>query len=82
MIATGKGARAIVDATGRTQIAVASEIDPVVEQVLGENADAVARFKGGNVNVLGALVGMVMKKTEGRANPKIVSDLLRERLQR
>ena len=38
------------------------------------------RYKGGNANVLGALVGMVMKKTKGQANPKLVTDLLKKKL--
>ena len=48
--------------------------------MLAENADAVARFRAGNANLLGAFVGMVMKKTGGKANPKLVNELLRARL--
>ena len=80
MIATGKGARAIVDEKGMKQIASADALGPVVDAVLVENADAVARYKGGNANVFGALVGLVMKKTKGQANPKLVSDLLKQKL--
>jgi glutaminyl-tRNA synthetase len=80
MFATGEGARAIVDAKGIKQIASADALAPVVDQVLGENADAVARFKSGNANVMGALVGMVMKKTGGQANPKLVTELLKKKL--
>ena len=47
---------------------------------LAANADAVGRYKAGNVNVVGALVGMVMKKSGGRANAKLVKDLLEKKL--
>jgi hypothetical protein len=50
------------------------------DTVLDENADAVGRYRAGNVNVLGALVGMVMKKSRGRANAKIVNELLKQKL--
>jgi glutaminyl-tRNA synthetase len=80
MIATGKGAKAIVEAKGMRQIASADDLGPIVDSVLAENADAVARFKAGNANVMGALVGLVMKKTKGQANPKLVSDLVKAKL--
>ncbi len=81
MIATGKNAKAIVDTKGLAQIANADALGPVVDEVLAANADAVGRFKAGNANVMGALVGMVMKKTGGRANAKLVTDLLKQKLQ-
>jgi glutaminyl-tRNA synthetase len=80
MVTTGKDARAIVEAKGMKQIANADALGPIVDQVLGENADAVARYKGGNANVFGALVGLVMKKSKGQANPKLVTDLLKQKL--
>jgi glutaminyl-tRNA synthetase len=81
MLATGRGPKSIVDAKGMTQIANADALGPIVDEVLAANADAVGRFKAGNANVMGALVGMVMKKTGGRANPKLVTDLLKAKLQ-
>jgi glutaminyl-tRNA synthetase len=81
MISTGKGAKALVEEKGLAQIASTDALAPVVEQILADNADAVSRYRAGNVNVLGALVGMVMKKTGGRANAKLVSDLLKQKLE-
>ncbi|MCL2723869.1 MAG: glutamine--tRNA ligase/YqeY domain fusion protein [Polyangiaceae bacterium] len=72
--------RAIVAARGMKQIANADALGPIVDEVLMANADAVARFKGGNANVMGALVGLVMKASKGQANPKLVSDLLKKKL--
>ena len=40
----------------------------------------VARYRGGNVNVFGAIVGMVMKQSKGQANPKVVAELVKQRL--
>ena len=80
MIATGKSPKAIVDEKGMKQIASADDLGPVVDAVLTENADAVGRYKAGNANVFGALVGLVMKKTKGQANPKLVSELLKQKL--
>lgn len=80
MITSGKAARAIVEAEGMKQIANADTLGPIVDAVLAANADVVARYKGGNVNVFGAIVGLVMKQTRGQGNPKIVSDLLKQRL--
>jgi glutaminyl-tRNA synthetase len=80
MVATGKPARAIVEAKGMKQIASADALGPIVDQVLAANADMVGRYKGGNLNVFGALVGMVMKQTKGQGNPKMVADLVKQKL--
>jgi glutaminyl-tRNA synthetase len=80
MIATGHAPRAVVEKKGLAQIASSDSLGPLVDEVLGENADAVGRYRAGNVNVLGALVGMVMKKSRGRANAKIVNELLKQKL--
>jgi glutaminyl-tRNA synthetase len=80
MLATGKAPKAIVADNGLAQIASAEELAPIVDQVLAENADAVGRYRAGNKNVFGALVGMVMKKSGGRANPKLLKDLLEKKL--
>ncbi|MEP7126294.1 MAG: hypothetical protein ABJE95_35510, partial [Byssovorax sp.] len=77
----GKGrAAAIIASQGLTPIADTGTLDPVVDAVLAENADAVARYKAGNLNLLGAFVGMVMKKTSGKANPRLLNDLLKKKL--
>jgi glutaminyl-tRNA synthetase len=80
MIATGKPARAIVEAKGMKQIASADTLGPIVDEVLASNADVVARYRGGNLNVFGAIVGMVMKQTKGQGNPKVVAELVKEKL--
>jgi glutaminyl-tRNA synthetase len=76
----GKSPRAIVEERGLAQISTADALAPIVEEVLSTNADAVGRYKAGNANVFGALVGMVMKKSGGRANAKLVKELLEQKL--
>ena len=77
----GEGApRAIVEQRGLRQTTDAGAIEAAIDRVLSANEAAVARFKGGNANVLGALVGLCIKETGGKANPKMVSDLLRKKL--
>jgi len=48
--------------------------------VIAENPDPVEQLRGGKEGVLGFLVGQVMKKSGGSANPKLAGDLLQERL--
>jgi aspartyl-tRNA(Asn)/glutamyl-tRNA(Gln) amidotransferase subunit B len=62
------------------QMSDSNEIEKVVERVVDNNPKQVAEYKSGRVQILQFLVGMVMKETEGRANPKIVGDLLKEKI--
>jgi glutaminyl-tRNA synthetase len=80
MFVSGTSPRAIVTERGLAQIASADALEPIVAQVLADNADAVGRYKAGNANVFGALVGMVMKKSGGRANAQLVKELLEKKL--
>jgi aspartyl-tRNA(Asn)/glutamyl-tRNA(Gln) amidotransferase subunit B len=66
----------IVDRKGLAQISDTGELEAVVERVVAANPDLADKFRGGKRGVLGALVGQVMRETRGRANPKLVSDLL------
>jgi len=80
MFTSGKSPQAIVAARGLEQIASADALLPVIEAVLAENADAVGRYRAGNKNVFGAIVGMIMKKTGGKASPKTLKELLEKKL--
>lgn len=80
MLKTGEAPKAIVAKKGVQQISDTGAILEAVNAVIAENADAVGRFRAGNANVMGALVGMVLKKTGGKANPKMVNEVLRKQL--
>jgi aspartyl-tRNA(Asn)/glutamyl-tRNA(Gln) amidotransferase subunit B len=58
----------------------AGELGPIVERILEENPGQVAAYRGGKEGLLGFFVGQVMKETKGNANPRVVSDLVREKL--
>jgi aspartyl-tRNA(Asn)/glutamyl-tRNA(Gln) amidotransferase subunit B len=66
----------IVERKGLAQISDSSELEAVVDRVVAANPELVGKFRGGKRGVLGALVGQVMRETRGRANPKLVNDLL------
>jgi aspartyl-tRNA(Asn)/glutamyl-tRNA(Gln) amidotransferase subunit B len=56
------------------------ELGAVVDEVIAENAQAVADYKAGNQRAFGALVGQSMKKTQGKGNPPLINKLLKDRL--
>ena len=57
-----------------------SELDPVIDRILAENESQVAAYRDGKEGLLGYFVGAVMRETQGKANPKVVSERLREKL--
>jgi aspartyl-tRNA(Asn)/glutamyl-tRNA(Gln) amidotransferase subunit B len=64
----------------QTAIADTSELEPLVDRILAENTAQVESYRGGKQGVLGYFVGQVMKETHGKADPKVVNDLLRKKL--
>ncbi len=63
-----------------TSVSDTAELEPLVAAVLAANPGQVEAYRGGKEGLLGFFVGQVMKETGGKANPKVVSDLLREKL--
>jgi aspartyl-tRNA(Asn)/glutamyl-tRNA(Gln) amidotransferase subunit B len=61
-------------------VAEASELDPVIDRILSENEQQVAAYRNGKAGLLGFFVGQVMRETQGKANPKVVNERLREKL--
>ena len=70
----------IVEELGLTQISAEDELVETIAAVMDENPDAVENFRKGKANALKFLVGQVMRKTRGRANPQLVNKLLEEKL--
>ncbi len=56
------------------------ELGPVVDRIIEENPGQVAAYRGGKEGLLGFFVGRVMKETQGKANPRVVSEIVREKL--
>jgi len=84
MLAPGAAAdampEAIVREKGWLQISGASAIEPFVDETIRENPEMVESFRAGKEKALMALMGQVMKKSKGKANPQQVQDLLREKM--
>jgi len=80
MYETGRDPAEIVEESGLKQISSSSELEVIVDRVLAANPDKVKQFQGGKVGLIGFFVGQVMRETRGQANPKLVNELLSERL--
>lgn len=80
MMTTGTSPKKIVQDKNLAQVSDTSALLAVVEQVLDEQQESVAKYKAGRTNVLGFLVGQVMQKTRGQANPKLVNQILLEQI--
>ncbi|MGH7790995.1 MAG: Asp-tRNA(Asn)/Glu-tRNA(Gln) amidotransferase subunit GatB [Thermodesulfobacteriota bacterium] len=80
MVSTRKGASEIVVEKGVKQISDLSEIEGVISLVLKRNPDEVSRYKAGQEKLMGFFVGEVMKATRGKANPKLVNEILKNKL--
>ena len=77
---SGKSAAAIVEERGLKQISDSGEIEGIIEKIVADNPGQVEQYKAGNEKVIGWFVGQVMKATQGKANPKLVNELLRKAL--
>ncbi len=80
MLQSGQDPDAIVERKGLRQVSDESAIEKVVEEVLQSNPGEVEKYIGGKEKLFGFFVGEIMKKTRGKANPKTLNDLLRQKL--
>ena len=80
MYATGKPPETIVAEKGLKQVTDEGEIGKIIESVLRAHPDQVEEYRAGKDKLLGFFVGQVMKQTQGKANPKIVNEILRLKL--
>lgn len=78
---TGKPAAAIVEERGLRQISDTGALEALVDELLAREADKAAEYRAGRTKLLGFFVGQVMKATGGKANPKVVNELLRLKLE-
>jgi aspartyl-tRNA(Asn)/glutamyl-tRNA(Gln) amidotransferase subunit B len=80
MVETGKAPAAIVEERGMKQVTDTGAIDAAIDQVIAANPDKVAEYKSGKDKLMGWFVGQVMKATQGKANPGVLSELLKKKL--
>ena len=80
MVDSGKTALGIIEAEGLSQVQDSDELNAWVDAVIEENSDEVERYRSGETRLIGYFVGQTMQKSQGRADPKALSALLRGRL--
>ena len=80
MFSSGKTARKIVDEKGLQQVTDQDEIAKVIDEVIAENPKMVEQYLAGKDKLLGFFVGQAMKLTKGKANPKMLNDILKQKL--
>ncbi|HOI93736.1 MAG TPA: Asp-tRNA(Asn)/Glu-tRNA(Gln) amidotransferase subunit GatB [Syntrophobacter fumaroxidans] len=80
MYSTGRKAGAVVEEKGLVQVKDEGAIETIVAEVLAENPSEVEQYRAGKEKLFGFFVGQVMRKSKGKANPKLVNDILRGRL--
>jgi aspartyl-tRNA(Asn)/glutamyl-tRNA(Gln) amidotransferase subunit B len=81
MFKTGKSAAVIIEEQGLVQVSDTGEIDSLIESVIAANPDQLASYRSGKETLFGFFVGQVIKASKGKANPKIVNERLRAKLQ-
>jgi len=81
MFNTGKAAGSIVQELGLAQISSAGELEDMAAKIIADNPQAVADYQAGKETAIKFLVGQMMRASKGRANPQIVSELLKKKLE-
>ena len=82
MIESGKMPEAIIKEKGMEVVSDSGEIAVFVAEVIKENAQAVADYKGGKTNVFGWLMGQIIKKSGEKATPAVAASLLKAELEK
>lgn len=80
MITTGTEPTAIVQAKGFEQVSDTGALEAIVDQILAANPEKVAEVKGGNEKAMNWFTGQAMKASQGKANPKIVTEIVRQKV--
>ena len=82
MVKEGKSPKVIVEEKGLVQISDTGAIEAIIAEVIDANPKAVEDYRSGKGNSIGFLVGQVMKASKGKANPGIVNELLKAKLEK
>ncbi len=80
MVATGKSPEIIVKEKGLEQLSDQSELEIMVDEIINENLSEAEAYKAGKTKLFSFFMGQIMKKTRGKADPKIVTKLLKDKL--
>jgi aspartyl-tRNA(Asn)/glutamyl-tRNA(Gln) amidotransferase subunit B len=71
----------LIKELGLEQVSDTGEIEDIIKKILSESPNEVERYKGGEKKLAGLFVGKIMRESKGKANPKIVNELLLKNLQ-
>ena len=80
MFSSGSTAPEVIKEKGFEQISDSSAIEKIVDEIIAGNEGQVTAYRGGNEKLFGFFVGQVMKASQGKANPKIVNEVLKTKL--
>ena len=75
-----KSPEIIVEEKGLNQVSDTKEIEKIINNILNNNQDKVKEYKAGKNKLLGFFVGLAMKESKGKANPKVLNKILIEKL--
>jgi aspartyl-tRNA(Asn)/glutamyl-tRNA(Gln) amidotransferase subunit B len=81
MYRSGKNADTVVSEKGLLQISDEEAIEKVIDEILAKNRKEIERYKAGEEKLFGFFVGQAMKATKGKANPQMLNDILKRKLQ-
>ena len=80
MMASGKDPETVVKEKNLVQMSDEGELLTIVQEIIAENPGQVAQYKDGKTKLMGFFVGQLMKKTQGKANPKLANELFAKEL--
>jgi aspartyl-tRNA(Asn)/glutamyl-tRNA(Gln) amidotransferase subunit B len=81
MFRAGHSAEQIIKERGLVQVSDTGEIDRIIDEIIAANPQQLAQYRAGKEALFGFFVGQAMKASKGKANPKVVNERLRARLQ-
>jgi aspartyl-tRNA(Asn)/glutamyl-tRNA(Gln) amidotransferase subunit B len=80
MFASGSSAASVISEKGFEQISDSGQIEKIVDEIIENNENQVNAYRGGNEKLFGFFVGQVMKASQGKANPRVVNEILKSKL--
>ncbi|MBN1155243.1 Asp-tRNA(Asn)/Glu-tRNA(Gln) amidotransferase subunit GatB [candidate division KSB1 bacterium] len=72
----------LVTQLGLSQVSDTTEISALIDKILGQHQKEVADYLSGKVKIFGFLVGQIMRESKGRANPQVVNEILKDKLEK
>jgi len=80
MLTTQESPKTIVEKKGLMQVSDESVIEKIIDEILANNQGQVEQYRSGKQQVFGFFVGQTMKAMKGKANPKVVNEMLKRKL--